>query len=326
MIYSYAIDPSVFVNLDRCKTIRASCGISKGRVIIGLPNRDEWLTRVKDTIDASMRKEIKRKKKAGKKRPVAYKSRLEPVIALRSNKVLVPPQMEVDYQPASSFAYNALMFLSDELRAVVAEREPMEDDCPTDKLILWDKLDEDHELWHVDTQVDVPAEVRYMAKHVSPLLRLSSYLALIDPYFWPGESRWTDPLCAFLSNVPQLTELEIHTCNHKDCSSQYIKDTYRQHLLPVVAESATLRVCVWKQEKEMHDRFLINHRGGYKFGRGLDEKPSVKVSIDLLEETAWQNRKKEYHLFDKQEQEADPHLEFPPFEEVSRRRSVAAHR
>lgn len=297
MIYSYAIDPSVFVSIDRYKRVMDACGVPKGRMLLGLPDCDSWKSQVRSTAEKAIKK------------PVQRKAILEH-IAKKAKKALLSPPEVVTFKSNASFAYNSLCVFADRLHAVVTERNPGEKDCPSEKVILWDEFDDDHRLWHVDTQVDVPAQAQAMAEHVSSLLKLSPFLALIDPYFRPEEPRWMKPVREFLSHVPELTQLEIHTCNPKDCSKEHIERAYRQHLLPILAESPTVRVCVWAQEKALHDRFLLNSRGGYKFGRGLDEKPGEKVSIDLLEETAWSIRIREYHVFDKQEQEDDPHLAF----------------
>ena len=144
-----------------------------------------------------------------------------------------------------------------------------------------------------------------MAEAVAPLLRCSSQVVFVDPYFGPEKARYRRPFEAFLQamilqrpgRMPKL--IEVHTAA-ADCprTEKYVREECDRSLPRCVPENVRVLVRRLRQKQageRLHNRYILSDLGGVSFGYGLDEGNEGETDdITLMEREQYEARWSQY--------------------------------
>lgn len=162
-------------------------------------------------------------------------------------------------------------------RAIIALSNPRR----TPAVLSADECEEESgtsPLWCVPRSISVPRSAVEMARQATPLLKISTQILFIDPYFNPDELKFRKPLQEFvrvLVTSRPLTRLEYHlSADHKSApSAPHFRDLCNRKLPQLLPIGTKLRLIRWNQRsdgREFHARYIVTERGGISFDPGLD--------------------------------------------------------
>ncbi len=138
---------------------------------------------------------------------------------------------------------------------------------------------------------------------VQTLLRLSSRVVVVDPYFRPSKGWQRDVILEFLKRQHvQPGRVEVHfatECDRKirDPAAQLIAhqrhyaecmNAARTQLPRVLGTGSRVHLTAWRPsdgDARLHNRYLLTDVGGVQFGDGLERgKPSHMDRVSILDE------------------------------------------
>ncbi len=181
------------------------------------------------------------------------------------------------------------------------------------RIINRNELNDDNRIWNIETGVRKQRTAKEMAECVRVLLRYSSLIRFIDPYF-SGEARHTEFIDECLSvlrteRVGKLTDVEFHFCFFALASDDL--ETRRNRSRPVfdtivskvqksivTGHEVTTKLFLWSRVEsgdKFHERFVSTDCATIEFGGGLDAGKSYeKTSVKLMSKTAHEELEKTY--------------------------------
>jgi hypothetical protein len=187
--------------------------------------------------------------------------------------------------------------------AILARSNPRKKDY----VLLADQISEKgHPLWDIDRQAVVPRKAFEMAKTISPMLRNSSHIVFIDPYFKPHDAKWRKTLQAFLYEASagrdscSSLKLEYYVSGdyEKSHSWDFFKINCQKNIPACLAPNTRINFKRWLQKgngEKLHDRFILTDIGGAGFTMGLDEgNAGESQTIFLLDKKTYQIRWSQY--------------------------------
>ena len=188
--------------------------------------------------------------------------------------------------------------------AILARSNP---EGHSDVLVGEEVSEASHERWAAKRTLTVAREARTLAAAVAPVLRNSSVILFVDPYFNPNERRYRRTLTAFLHEamsarpaaVPGRVEVVLAADRPKSPEEEFFRAACYKRLCGCVPNG--LRVVVRRVSErpggqELHNRYILTDLGGIEFGHGLDEADEGETEDDLslLDEEAYERRWNQY--------------------------------
>ena len=167
------------------------------------------------------------------------------------------------------------------------------------------------EAWNAPNSIVLDRTAASLADGVAPMLRCATRIFFIDPHFRASQSKFRNPLAAFLQVVrtdASQVALELHTGHVTENAPDW--NTFRreceQRLPGIIPTGLTLIVRRWKNRtggEKLHNRYILTDIGGVQFGCGLDEgDQGTTDDITLLSVNSYSRRHEEYsgiaHTFD----------------------------
>ncbi len=280
MIHEFAVEPEVMATWSHFQMLWADFSVSQGRFLVEYPG--SWRKQVYTLAE----------RLSAPARANSICSRLS-APAERTHRMVDP--MGRAYDPQKSWVENATTDHRPNgcFRAVVV----LEASPGSSQVISVGELERDREPWKVDRQdPNCPRMAEEMCRRVSPLLRHSSELVLVDRNFDHCEPRFVRPFEAFVGVRANWKRLELHTGKANCFDREHQKAIYQRNLELAVPSGVLLTVCFWPNTSDgqrLHPRFVLTERGGVHFDYGLDEGPGTTL-VSLLDHKVFLELRKQY--------------------------------
>ncbi|MDH5672825.1 MAG: hypothetical protein OEZ06_11790 [Myxococcales bacterium] len=264
MFYEYAMEPSVISTWERARYFLGAFGPWKGRFLAQYPRR--WKRMVYEGLACA---DIEKK-------------RIEERLAALDGRVF-SRRSSAEYDGTVPWIDNAMVeHRRVPFRAILAEGGT------GGGVVHPDEVDEQCELWRVETGHLVPRAAAAFVAMVDLLLRASTRVVLVDPYFRADQNDKAQPLVAFCRAIEgQGKDVEVHFSDEPRGYDPCMRDAQRAlpRLLPP-GTAVTLRC--WKHRTggpRLHNRYLLTDIGGVKFGDGIElGDPGHEDHLSILDE------------------------------------------
>ncbi len=154
------------------------------------------------------------------------------------------------------------------------------------------ELDETDPLWRVEQGQFVARDPAALRDAIQLLLRLSSRVVLIDPYFRPQQRDKASAFGALSSRVSPGSKLEVHARLGVvgDPSHDWFKEQCELHLPRWIDVGHATTVHTWGQRaggQRLHNRYLVTNIGGVKFGDSVEQgQLGERDHISILDESS----------------------------------------
>lgn len=264
MFYEYAIEPAALSSWDRVRFFLDALGPWRGRFLAEYPRK--WRKMIYESLNC----------------PDVEKSRIEERLR-RLDRRVFSARSNSPYDQAKSWRENALtVHQHTPFRAIVAVGEG------SGEVLDASLVDEGCDLWRVESGQLVSRDATIFKDRLLLLLRASSRIILIDPYFRADQADKTEPLVQFCKAIASLSAtIEVHFSDEPRGYQPCIQDAARAlpRLLPV-GSKVTLHC--WRERTggpRLHNRYVITNIGGVKFGDGIEAgAPGQQDHISILDE------------------------------------------
>ena len=256
MIREFAVDPGAVDTKACLKTILALFTREQGRIISQFPSK--WASRVRYVLETSLRE----------RGEWTFETQQWLTDRLgRSKAYLADTGREFDVAVGDWFENAIHEDALEAFRAIVTEEKRN----GPGHLLPFSELDAYAPLLVSDDPNPMPREAEQFARSLGPLLRMSTFLSIIDPYFGFDDDRFLATLRELLARASEgrrsLESLEIHL---RKTSEGFTTGNFaglcESKLQPVIPRSVTARVFRWQQRvnggKRLHDRFIVTDIGG----------------------------------------------------------------
>lgn len=264
MFFEYALDPAVLSTWERVRFFLDAFGPWKGRFLAEYPRK--WRKMVYQGLAC----------------PDVEKKRIVERLA-RLDRCAFSPRSGTTYDPAQDWLRNAeLEHRREAFRAIVTTR------AAAPHVLDASDLDDSVALWRVDPGALLAREPDVVVRAVALLLRASSRILLIDPYFRADQGDKAIMLrdvCGAVAGQP--TEIEVHFADEHAGYATCIGHATRA-LPDLLPRATTVTLHCWRERvggPRLHNRYLLTDIGGVQFGDGIERgEPGHEDRISILEE------------------------------------------
>jgi hypothetical protein len=277
MLYEYAVEPqAIGSSWETFRYVIEKFGFDKGRLISEFPKK--WFREVYDATTGL---------------PPMQKKRVEEALnQARKNKVV---RCHRTYDgDAGDWLYNALTEnRRSPFHVIIAAENP--DSEPV--VLLADDLDELQPLMNVPPDCTVQRDAASLAAAMKEMLRFSSRILFVDPFYDPFSSKYKSTLRECLKIVKAENNnavCEIHYRHHNDKPGQDVLERESVNLFrSVIPEGMTIRIYCWRQKEggaDFHARYLLTDKGGIGVDAGFSAEGNHQttdmhlMSFDLSQE------------------------------------------
>lgn len=265
MIYEYALEPELvatWTNRLVCSFVKQNFEFGMGRVVSQFPKWRRWRELVwnaySDVDDFS------------KKRLEVLLSHLSEQSIRRRNYRWEPglggwiENAEREHQRCP-------------FHAIVAGDNPKNH---AHVLTVDDLYDDSKDRWIVSRGLTVPRNAEKIADAVAPLLRCSTEIIFVDPYFGPERRRYRRQFEAFMKRVFRQRlvgmpkRIEVHTATDNTGTREFFQEECDRRLRLCIPKGMSVIVRRLRQKQDgekLHNRYILTDLGGVVFGTGLDE-------------------------------------------------------
>ncbi len=153
-------------------------------------------------------------------------------------------------------------------------------------------LDESHARWQVDSGRLLSRDPAVFARALELLLKASSKVVVVDPYFRADHPDKTGPLTAFCTLIDgQISEVAIHFVDN-DRTVGYAKSIeHAERALPsCVPSGMKVTLHCWKERAggpRFHNRYVLTDVGGVQFGDSIERGDAGHLDrVSILEESS----------------------------------------
>lgn len=270
MFYEYALEPTAVTNWETARYFLDAFGPWKGRFLAEFPKH--W---VRLLLRGLTCKEVEKKR---------ITARLE---LAKKNRVFF--RRSAQYDGSRSWIDNAreeharLAF-----RAIVACTA-----APEDYVLDASSLDETHPRWQVDSGRLVSRDPAVFARALQVLLKASSQVVIIDPYFRADQPDKTGPITAFCTLLKgQVEEVQVHFSEEPLGYSSSMQ--HAERALPgCVPAGMRVSLHCWRERSggprraRLHNRYLLTDVGGVQFGDSIEHgERGHSDRVSILEESS----------------------------------------
>jgi hypothetical protein len=270
VFHEYALEPAVLSNWANVRYFLDAFAPWKGRFIAAFPK--DWKKRVYD----------------GLRCPDIEKKTIEDRLA-KLDKRFFADRKGVPFDPSKSWADNALAENQREpFRAVIVAGSV----ARGGNVLNASTLDETDPLWRVEQGRFVARDPAALRDAICLLLRLSTRIALIDPYFRPQQRDKTSAFVALSNSVAPGSKLEIHARLGvgNDPTHDWFKEQCELHLPRFLDVGQATTIHTWGQRpggQRLHNRYLLTNIGGVKFGDSVEKgQQGENDHISILDESS----------------------------------------
>lgn len=255
MLHEYAVEPAAIA--EDWKTCRYLCekfGYDRGRLLSLFPKR--WLPLA---IEA-----------AGDLKPVEKLKVIEGLKQLKDRASMKSGRPYDDQ--LGTWLDNAIAQHGDKpFHAIIAQENP-----PNHAAVLESAdIDEAMPLMAIAPDRAVPRDEASISGALDFLLRQSSRILFVDPFFDPYSAKYRRTLQACLRIVKDnnpAASCEIHYRFHPDKPANSQLETEAANLFPgTVPEGLEVKIFCWREingGEDFHDRYLLSEKGGIAIGAG----------------------------------------------------------
>jgi|GEM_PF-5571242 len=290
-----ALEPELFDTWIAWQTlIRMGFGVPNGRFISNYPEKGEdlrgWCGRVRDVVRAA--------KKAGKIGPVKANTITSELEAVRKLKLVDPP-VEATFS-GDEWIENAVREQSDEdlWDAVITRNHSI----VASRIYRYDELDFNDPGLATDARI-IPRRKSEIVQFAKCFLGASNKVHFVDPYFFPTDIAFNEPLCDLLEAA--FEGRDVLRCTYHCSAKRISKPAAFQRELEValgegwikIPAGGHLFIVLWADHGRadpMHARYILSDRGGLKYDYGLGEDDGKTTDVNYLEERQWVDRLKGY--------------------------------
>jgi hypothetical protein len=262
MFYEYAVDPSAISSWQLARYFLDAFGPWKGRFLAELPHR-KWKACVVNSLNCG---DIE------KARIVEKLTRIDSRI--------FSARIVTTYNEEKTWTENALAeHRKLPLRAIVSAHYDGEN------VVNPDSVDEDHELWRVDSGMTIARLEADLVARLRPLLHASNEVILIDPHF-QADKQGIERIIYDLSIELAQRKSGFIICTsertrHYDLCMRSVNYSLPVHL--AVGSEVTVR-CLKERRggQRLHNRYILTNVGGVQFGDSIEsghDGQSDRVSI-----------------------------------------------
>ena len=264
MFHEYALEPSVLSSWERTRYFLDAFGPWKGRFLAEFPRH--W----------------KRMVYQGLRCQGIEKARIEVRLARLDARVFSPRANAV-YDPAKPWLENALIEHGRlRFRAIVADAGNGGD------VLDAEAVDDLCDLWRVEPGRLVPREAAAYVRALDLLLRASSKIIYVAPFFRADQPDKTAPvvaICAALAG--SAVEVEVHFRDEPRSYAICMADATR-YLPRILPPGSKVTLRCWKERAggaRLHNRYLLTDVGGVQFGDEIEVgDPGHEDRVSILDE------------------------------------------
>jgi hypothetical protein len=269
MLQEYAVDPSALgSSWERCRYILDQAGWDIGRLIAAYPRRS-WM---REAIRASepLRDIEKARVREALRVAGLYK------IVKTGRRVC---NGDVDWLTDAMLQQNIEPF-----QAIVADAPEL----AANSIINIDAVSATTPLWHCPVNWQIPKTAAAMAAALSPLIRFSHDIKLVDPYFDVTSRRYLPVLTQIfrLARDAGRPVIEVH-CEARDqiLNIDQLERQAPHGLQAQIPDDIMLKVFWWSERRggrRLHARYAVTERGGIKIDHGFSEIADSVEDLSLM--------------------------------------------
>lgn len=256
MLYEYAVEPQTLgSNWETFRYIIEKFGFDKGRLISEFPKK--WFREVYDAT-------------AGL--PPVQKKRIEEALNLARKNKVVRSRRPYD-RDAGDWLHNALTeHQRTPFRAIIARQNS----AGSRAVLLAEDIDELHPLMAVPHDCAISRDAPSLAAAMRGLLRFSSRILFVDPFFDPFDKRYKATLRECLNivsgeNPDAVCEIHYRYHDNKTTNEDLVREA--GNLFPgVIPAGMNVSFLCWRQKNvgaRFHARYLLTERGGIAIDYGF---------------------------------------------------------
>lgn len=291
MLYEYAVEPqAIGSSWATFRYVIEKFGFDKGRLISEFPKK--WFREVYDAT-------------AGL--PPIQKKRIEEALNLARKSKVVRSRRPYD-RDAGDWLHNALTEQQrNPFRAIIAGQKP----DGSDVVLLAEDLDELHPLMSVPHDCAIVRDAPSLAAAMKEMLRFSSHILFVDPFFDPFNQRYKNTLrecLIIISGENPDAVCEIHYRYHDNKTTNEDLEREAGNLFPgIIPAGVKVSIFCWRQKNggaDFHARYLLTERGGIAVEAGFSAEGDHQttdmhlMSFELSQERigAFERNATEYEL------------------------------
>ncbi len=288
MIQEYALEPALVATwTDRrdARYFAESFGIGRARLVSRFPKR--WRREVYDEALSLNTTPMGRK-------------RIEELLARFSEHMVKRRCGHFDSKAGDWFENAMREHEQRPFHAILARANPK---AHPEVLVGEDVSEESHPLWSAGSSRVVERRAADMADAVAPVLRISSVILFVDPYFSPAERRYRRTLAAFLHAAATARpggppeRIEVLLSSEHSGTERFFRQVCGQlsRCVPSGLQVVLRRLAEKPDGEKLHNRYVLTDLGGMEFGVGLDEGNRGQTDdLTLLGRTAYGLRWSQY--------------------------------
>ena len=273
MHYVYAVEPDALISdWESCRYLSEKFGFDRGRVLALYPKA--WIRIAYEALaNQSSIGDVERKR-----------------ICQQLNKIKrewsIPSGC--DYDPSMEWLANACLQQDKKLfRAVITK--DVKDEMR--HVLSVKDIDETHKFIKAKRNYSVPLDIETMLESFKVLLRSSSRIAFVDPYFDITVNGYRKLLARCLNYIDSFnskTDIDIEIHYKAGAIIPNVSNLKRDaaKFREFIPERLCIDIYGWvmsPQGEDFHDRFLLTNRGGISIGRGFKPLGShKKTDLSLM--------------------------------------------
>lgn len=256
MHHEYAVEPrAIGASWETFRYLIEQFGFDKGRLISQFPKH--WFRDVYEAAPAL--------------KPMQKKRMEEALNQAKKSKVV---RYGRPYDPnAGDWLANALLeHQRAPFRAIIAAHNPTANQV----ILIADDVDEAQPLMTVPTNCAIPRDAVSLAEAMTGMLRFSSRILFIDPFYRPFNENYKRTLRECLNRVKSLnpsTSCEIHYRYHDGNPAPVDLEREAANLFPgVIPVGMKVTIFCWREKDggaDFHARYLITDKGGIAVDAGF---------------------------------------------------------
>lgn len=250
MFYEYALEPAVLATWQSVRYFLDAFGPWKGRFLVAFPGK--WKRMVYEGLscpDYEKHKIIERLK------------RLDPCVFSLGRGAT--------FDPAQPWRANAAAEHGRQpFRAVIVAEGPS-----VGEFIEADAVTDAHPLWNVEPGTAVARDPASFVRALQLLIRSSSHLALVDPYFRADQRDKLDALLHLCrATVVRSVTIDVHASDAVLAHHEFLR-LARLAVPQNLPRGTTVTFRSWTERRggdRFHNRYVITDVGAVQFGDGIE--------------------------------------------------------
>lgn len=253
MFHEYALEPSVLSDWQRTRYFLDGFGPWKGRFLAGYPRK--WKRMVYEGLKCG---EVERL------RIVERLRLLDPSV--------FSPRHPGPYETTRTWRQNVEI---EDGRA--AFRAVIVGSSPNGRYLDADEVDDDQPLWRVEPGAAIVREPEAFCRALDLLLRASSHVAVIDPFFRADQADKLIPLVALCRRLAeQSVVIHVHASD-AGLSYQEFERVAKRAMPRMLPLGTAVTLHYWRARQpgefgaRFHNRYILTDVGGVQFGDSIEQ-------------------------------------------------------